>query len=300
MIHKYYIAMTDIFDLNKKAKKLSHLRQAPHAFTQNVGVSPKAKVISKKTLRLDESESEASIIEQKVRDKPLAQQKAKRTLNLAEDSSLLTQAEDLPPKVKKKKETPEEAKARKKKERADLNKKFPSTQYETAEIRKKLEGYKPVIRKKWLKIPVGYHIRLFKTNGKFLTGGFIRTIYQRDGSWHMILENRKFNRVKKQGYFSFPIHLDDIKIILVKPSKKKKAKTEAPMEEPTGADENIHMLATNVKGTIDVVQGQGQTIHEQEQIIQEQNAQLKHVTGKVGRLEQGMDLMTKYMKQKRL
>jgi len=291
--------MSDLFDLNKKAEKLKDKKIKYDN--------------SKRTLKLDESESDGSIIERKVRDKPVTYQaiksKPKRTLNLAEetldDSTLLT-IDDSKSKNKDTKKDKKDTKKDTKKDKSkkspkppkptleEIKKKYPPKNYTKKEIRDKIDGYIRVPKDKWADIPKGTHIRIFKKDKKFLSGGFLLQKYSDTKGPHFLLENNKYKR-NIPSYRFFPLHLKDVAYIFAKPPQKKTStKTNTTNVDP----DVVSRLAKGVKSAYEKIEGQEQTIEQQQNVIIEQHKKARELENKVAKLEQGITTMTKYIKQK--
>lgn len=92
-------------------------------------------------------------------------------------------------------------------------------EYSDEKIKSMLENYNEVPKSEWFNLPVGTHIRYLKKDGKFQTGGFIRSKNAKDDHQYFMLENDMFgNKQKNPNYTHWVMHFQNVAKVFAKKS----------------------------------------------------------------------------------
>lgn len=126
-----------------------------------------------------------------------------------------------------------------------IYKKYPSTKYSNDEIKELLDGYNEVPRSAWGQIPVGSHIRYFKTDGKFVRGGFVINHWAKDGKDFIHLSNNTKTTAPK--YAAWPVAHESVKRIFKKPDPQSKIEVDTMRNKTLEIITQINKLVSAIK-----------------------------------------------------
>ena len=187
-----------------------------------------------------------------------------------------------------------------KKNRFDLDKKSTGKKkkgpvtYSTKQKMDLLEGYRKYEDpRKWVKLPAGAHVRIIKVDGKFLRGGFIRSVFknQSDGEYRMSLENKKYNR-QAPGYVTFSVPLKDIQRLFVKTTSLEQALKEQPSQPVQTDKESEKKFDIMVRA----LKNYSRHIEKLNNTVEEQQDEINSLKKRLVKLEKATMQTIKYLK----
>lgn len=107
----------------------------------------------------------------------------------------------------------------------DIKKNKEPKRYSPDDIKKLLEGYVEVQRADWKTIPVGTHMRYYKTNGTFVRGGFVTSHWFNADKKPFIHLANNINK-RAPGYATWPVAYEATSRIFMKPGAVKEEENE--------------------------------------------------------------------------
>lgn len=113
------------------------------------------------------------------------------------------------------------------------------------EWKRMLTEYIPVKRTDWANIPYRSHVRYEKNDGTYVRGGFVKTSWEKNGTYHIMLENDRVNR-RGPNYVSWTISSANVRMVYKKHDR-------SIAIEADSMTSRIDVLAAKVNDIINVV-----------------------------------------------